>query len=179
MKSKQSVWNTAVRPVVVLLVICLVAAVALAAVNAVTAPVIAENEERSALETYAALLPEADSFTELTSEIEGVTTVLRADNGAGYIVVASSKGYNGEVPAAVSFDQEGNIIRVIMMDNDETVGVGSKVKEESFTGQFAGQKAQELEYAQVDAVSNATYSSKAAVAAINLAIQAYQQVRGD
>jgi electron transport complex protein RnfG len=66
-----------------------------------------------------------------------------------------------------------------MMDNDETVGVGSKVKEESFTGQFAGQKAQELEYAQVDAVSNATYSSKAAVAAINLAIQAYQQVRGD
>ena len=31
----------------------------------------------------------------------------------------------------------------------------------------------------VDAVSNATYSSKAAVEAINLAIQAYQEVRGN
>lgn len=179
MNDKKTMWNTAVKPVVVLLAVCLVSGLALAAVNAVTAPVIAANEEAAALATYSALLPEADAFTEVPCAVDGVTTFLQADNGAGCIVVASAKGYNGPVPAAVSFDENGTILRVIMMDNNETVGVGSKVTEEAFSGQFAGLPAQALDYADVDAVSNATYSSKAAVAAINLAIQAYQEARGN
>lgn len=179
MTAKESLWTSVLKPVAVLLAICLLSGLVLSAVNSVTAPVIAANEEAEALATYSALLPEADRFLELSSGVEGVSAVLKAENGAGYIVVAAARGYAGDVPAAVAFDNSGTILRVTMMDNEETVNIGSRVTEEAFSGQFSGLPARELDYADVDAVSNATYSSKAAVEAINLAIEAYQEVRGN
>ena len=109
--------------------------------------------------------------------MDGVTNVLKADNGAGYIVVAAARGYKGDVVATVAFDNDGSILDLSM--TAETVGIGTKVTEEDFTGQFSGMPAENFAYGDVDAVSNATYSSKAAVEAINLAIQAYQEVRGN
>ena len=137
------------------------------------------NEEAQAQATYSALLPEADHFSELSTTVDGVTNVLKADNGAGYIVVAAARGYKGDVVATVAFDNDGSILDLSMTAADETVGIGTKVTEEDFTGQFSGMPAENFAYGDVDAVSNATYSSKAAVEAINLAIQAYQEVRGN
>jgi electron transport complex protein RnfG len=168
-------WNS-LKPVLVLVLICLVTGGALAAVNQVTSPVIAVNEERSRNATYFAVLPEADSFTQLDCDLDGVTAVLQADNGAGYVITAQSRGYGGEVPAAVSFDADGNILRVLMTSNDETPGLGQKVTEESFYGQFSGLPAQTLTIDDIDAVTGATISSKAAVSAIDLAIEAYHAV---
>ena len=174
MKAKNILWQETVKPVVVLLLICLISGLVLAAVNSVTAPIIAANEEAQAQATYSALLPEADHFSELSTTVDGVTNVLKADNGAGYIVVAAARGYKGDVVATVAFDNDGS-----MTAADETVGIGTKVTEQDFTGQFSGMPAENFAYGDVDAVSNATYSSKAAVEAINLAIQAYQEVRGN
>lgn len=174
-----SIWKQYLKPVAVLLAICFVVGAVLAVVNQYTAPLIAANEEAAANETYFAVLPEADSFTELDCDIDGVTVVLQADNGAGYVITAEAQGYGGEVPAAVSFDNDGNIIAVIMMSNDETAGLGQKVTEESFYSQFAGLPAEELTIDDIDAVTGATISSKAAVKAINLAIQAYWEIIGE
>ena len=179
MKAKNILWQETVKPVVVLLLICLISGLVLAAVNSVTAPIIAANEEAQAQATYSALLPEADHFSELSTTVDGVTNVLKADNGAGYIVVAAARGYKGDVVATVAFDNDGSILDLSMTAADETVGIGTKVTEEDFTGQFSGMPAENFAYGDVDAVSNATYSSKAAVEAINLAIQAYQEVRGN
>ena len=179
MKAKNILWQETVKPVVVLLLICLISGLVLAAVNSVTAPIIAANEEAPAQATYSALLPEADHFSELSTTVDGVTNVLKADNGAGYIVVAAARGYKGDVVATVAFDNDGSILDLSMTAADETVGIGTKVTEEDFTGQFSGMPAENFAYGDVDAVSNATYSSKAAVEAINLAIQAYQEVRGN
>ena len=179
MKAKNILWQETVKPVVVLLLICLISGLVLAAVNSVTAPIIAANAEAQAQATYSALLPEADHFSELSTTVDGVTNVLKADNGAGYIVVAAARGYKGDVVATVAFDNDGSILDLSMTAADETVGIGTKVTEEDFTGQFSGMPAENFAYGDVDAVSNATYSSKAAVEAINLAIQAYQEVRGN
>ncbi len=167
-----------IKPIVVLSVLCLVVGAALALVNHITAPLIAANEEAETNATYFALLPDADAFTQIEYESEGVTAVLKADNGAGYIVTAKSKGYSGDVPAAVAFSNDGSIIKVIMMDNDETPGMGQKVTEDSFCGQFAGMAAEEFTIDDIDAVSGSTISSKAAVNAIDLAIRAYNDVIG-
>ncbi len=172
-----SAYKQYLKPVAVLLVICLVAGAILSVLNQVTAPVIAANQEAANNATYFAVLPEADSFTALDCEVEGVSAVLKADNGAGYVITASAKGYGGDVPAAVSFDEEGNILRVIMMSNDETPGLGQRVTESSFYDQFAGLPAEELTIDGIDAVTGATISSKAAVKAVNLAIEAYQALR--
>ena len=56
MKAKNILWQETVKPVVVLLLICLISGLVLAAVNSVTAPIIAANEEAQAQATYSALL---------------------------------------------------------------------------------------------------------------------------
>lgn len=174
-----SVWKQYGKPMAVLLAICIAVGAVLAVVNQFTAPVIAANEEKANNETYFAVLPEADSFTELECDIDGVTAVLKADNGAGYVITAEANGYGGAVPVAVSFDNDGNIIHVIMMSNDETPGLGQKVTEESFYSQFDGLPAETLTIDDIDAITGATISSKAAVNAINLAIEAYQSIIGE
>lgn len=171
-------WNAAGKPILVLVLVCLLAGIILSSANLLTAPVIAANEEAANNLTYQAALPEADSFTPVDCDIVGVTAVLRADNGAGWVITAQARGYGGQVPAAVAFSNDGTITKVIMMSNDETPGLGQKVTEESFSGQFAGMPAEAFTIDDIDAVSGATISSRAAVSALNLAIEAFQYVSG-
>ena len=167
-----------IRPTLILALICLLATLLLAGLNHLTTPIITENEEQTANETYAALLPEADGFTALSCDIDGVTAVMEANNGAGYVITAQSRGYGGQVPAAVAFSSDGTILGVTMMENSETPGLGQKVTEDAFSGQFTGRDASEFTIDDIDAITGATISSKAAVSAINLAIEAYQEIGG-
>lgn len=167
-----------IRPTLILALICLLATLLLAGLNQLTTPIITRNEAQTANETYAALLPNADGFTALSCDIDGVTAVMKADNGAGFVITAQSRGYGGQVPAAVAFSPEGAILGVTMMDNSETPGLGQKVTEDAFSGQFAGRDASEFTIDDIDAITGATISSKAAVSAINLAIEAYQEIGG-
>lgn len=167
-----------IRPTLILALICLLATLLLAGLNQLTTPIITENEERTANETYAALLPEADGFTARACDIDGVTAVMEANNGTGYVITAEARGYGGQVPAAVAFSPDGTILGVTMMENSETPGLGQKVTEDAFSGQFAGRDAAAFTIDEIDAITGATISSKAAVSAINLAIEAYQEIGG-
>ncbi len=170
--------SISIRPTLILALICLLSTLLLAGLNRLTTPIITENEEQTANETYAALLPNADGFTALSCNIDGVTAVMKADNGTGYVITAQSRGYGGQVPAAVAFSPDGTILGVTMMDNSETPGLGQKVTENTFSGQFTGRTAAEFTIDDIDAITGATISSKAAVSAINLAIEAYQEIGG-
>ncbi|MFR9161090.1 MAG: FMN-binding protein [Ruthenibacterium lactatiformans] len=136
----KNTWNDFVKPIVVLGVICLVTSLLLAVTNNVTAPIIAENAVKTANATRQALLPSADTFTEVAPETptEGVTAIYKADNDSGYVITAQAKGYGGEVPVMVAFNAEGTIEAVQFLDNDETPGLGQKVKSEAFQSQFSG-----------------------------------------
>ena len=171
-------WNSYLKPVAVLLAICAAVGALLSGVNALTASAIAANEEAQSNAAYFSALPEADSFTAVECSIEGVTAVLKAENGAGYVITAQARGYGGQVPAVVAFSPEGTILSVVMMSNDETPGLGQKVTASDFTGQFSGRGAEPFTIDDVDAISGATISSKATVSAVNLAIDAFQQVTG-
>ena len=171
-------WNSAGKPVLVLVLVSLIAGIVLSSANLITAPVIAANEEAENARTYLEALPEADHFTPVDYSMENVTAVLKADNGAGWVITAQSRGYGGQVPAVVAFSPDGTIQKVIMMDNSETPGLGQKVTEETFARQFAGRNAEPFHVEDIDAVSGATISSKAAVSAIDLAIEAFHEVTG-
>ena len=170
--------SISIRPTLTLALICLLATLLLAGLNRLTTPIITENEKQATNETYTALLPEADGFTQLPCDIDGVTAVMEANNGSGYVITAQSRGYGGQIPAAVAFSPDGTILGITMMENSETPGLGQKVTEDAFSGQFAGRDASELTIDDIDAVTGATISSKAAVSAINLAIEAYQEIGG-
>ena len=148
-------------------------------VNSVTAPIITEHTEAEKQATYRALLPEADSFTDLAATVDGVSAAMKANNGAGYIVAASAKGYKSSVTATVAFDNDGNILSLSIDASGETTGIGTRVAGGEFVDQFSGKAAEQFDVSGVDTVTGATYSSRGAVNAINLAVQAYQEVRGN
>lgn len=168
-----------ILPIIVLVVICAVISGALAATNAVTSPVIEAGKQERAETARAEVLPEADGFVkvELTEEIPGITECYEATNGAGYVISMSADGYGGKgslsLMAAISPD--GNIIAVKTLSNGDTKGIGSRVSEPAFEGQFAGM---DVSMSGYQAITGATVSSKAYSGAVANALAAYEQLAG-
>lgn len=166
-------------PVIVLTVICAVVTGALALTYQFTAPYIAKAAASAADGARIELLPEADSFTQLTDEvvtgIEGLVDAYQADNGAGFVFTSKAKGYGGDVFVMTGISSEGQITNVKLMENSETPGLGTRVGEEAHVSKFIG-KDSKLE--GTDVVSGATISSTAFKDAILIAFQAYGAAAG-
>ena len=177
--TRSSSFDT-VRPVIVLVVICMVAGALLGVVHDVTDPVAQANAEAKAQQTYAQLVPQAASFEPVDYTVEGCTAALRALDGSGnvltYVIVAQSKGYGGQVPIAVAFGTDGTVLSITAMANDETPGLGTKIANDSYIGQYVGLAAQPTDAGSIDLISGATISSKAALSAFNIAVEAYEEV---
>lgn len=115
-----------------------------------------------------------------TAGAEGIKEASKIVNSegvaTGYTVVATQPGFYGsQITITLTYEQDATTIKSVEIDaSNETQGVGSKVAEEEFTSQFVGittpvQIADEGEGTKVDAVSQATVSSKAVAAGINKA----------
>ena len=166
-------------PTLSLLLICLFSAAALAVVNAVTHERIAEHDRESANGAREGIFPGA-RFEDL-----GAYFAAYDPNGAllGYCVDGEAKGYGGPILVTVGLDTQGNVAKVLVVSCDEeTPGLGQKVREESFLRQFEGvhaffgiSKAQTSSKKAIDAVASATYSSQGVADAVNRAIQIYDE----
>ncbi len=160
--------NSSLKSIIVLVSVCLFIALCMAAINTVTAPRIAEANERAEQEALAAVLPENGGFEKL--ELEGlpqtVSAVYADLDGEGYVAMLTVKGYDSSKPmsVAVGFTGECVITSVkVISASGETSGIGSKVSLPEFTEQF-NQKTEVLE--GVDAISGATISSSALINAV-------------
>ncbi len=159
--------NVSLKSLIVLLSICLVVAVLMAAINAVTAPKIEEANQKAEQDALSAVLPNATEFEKIEGDYpETVTALYRDKGGAGYAAMLSAKGYDSANPmtVAVGFDAEGKILSVkVVSANGETSGIGTKVTGESFLAQFVGKDAS---LDGVDTISGATISSSAFLNAV-------------
>ena len=173
-------WTDMLRPVVVLVVICLVASALLGFTNSMTDPVIKENERIAAEASMRAALPAASSFEAqpVSDELAamGVTGVFVGNDNTGYVVTASNKGYGGDVIVTVGFDAAGTILNVDANVSTETVGVGSKVGERAILDKFTG-------LSGTDSLSDplrsgASYTSRAVRTGVDGAIAAVAELIG-
>ena len=174
-------WPQLLRPVAVLGCICLIVSALLAVTNYFTGPVIARADRVRANAARQELLP-AEDFEALEGEWPGVSEAYRAVTDgvcSGYVITGTARGYGGDIPVLVAFDTNGVILGISISGTEETQGQGAKVEEPAFRSQFAGLAARKLElFADVQQVAGATVSSRAAVSAVNAAIDAYQQITG-
>lgn len=176
---KQLYWQPFLWPVVTLVVICIVTSLLLGLTNAATAPVIKENARLTAERARTELLPEADGFEEQPlDDLPNVTAIFKATNDVGWVIESYGRGYGGRVPVMVAFDTEGVIVGVRFLENTETVGLGQKVRSESFSSQFVGMHDQTVTLGDIDKIASATISSGAAVNAVNAAIDAFNAKTG-
>lgn len=172
----RELWTASAKPIAVLVVICAAVGLLLGSVNNLTLPVITANREAEAWATYSSLIPDAPDFSALPCDVPGVTACMEAAGGTGYVVTAQAKGYSGPVPMGIAFGSDGIIVNVVGLKNTETPGLGTKVADEEFSSQFVGRAAEPLTISDIDAVTGATISSKAALAAVNEAIEAFRGI---
>lgn len=165
-------WNDFGKPILVLTLISLIISAALAFTDAKTAPIIEATEKAKAEAARMEVLPEADTFSLLSLELPaGVNEVYRADNGAGFVFMLTTKGYGGEIRLICGIDSAGKLVACSTLSQSETQGLGTKITLPSFTDQFVGKDA---ELQGVDAISGATISSTAYIGAIKNAFAAYE-----
>ncbi len=171
-----------------LFAITAVAALCLAVVYQVTAPVIAKNNQVLEIESKQEVLPNAQEF--VSSEIPQINTqgvtINKLDAGisknnkiCGYIVVAtSSQGYGGDIKVMVGLDQSLRVTRVKIMEMSETAGLGANASKPGFIDQFKGADSalKVVKGArgdgEISAISSATVTSKAVTDCVNGAIEA-------
>lgn len=169
--------NDIIKPIAVLVSICLVVTAVLAYVNSVTAPIIKAAEEKTAAEARAEVLSKADSFKLLKVKNlpECVEEVYKAENNAGFVFMLSVKGYGGDMKLICGIKSDGKIEQSKTLSHSETSGLGSKTADEPYRKQYSGKDKKTVD--EVDAISGATISSTAYKKAINDAFKAYDMVK--
>ena len=160
---------------VILFVITAVAAAILAAVNKVTAPVIAENDRKAQEQAMIDVLPGATEF--FRAKMDGLNEaeeVYKSD--IGYAVKVAPNGYGGPISMIVGVDNDLKVTGIKIISQSETAGLGAKCTEASFQEQYKG-KTENIVVSksgakgnEIDAISSATVTSKAVTKGVNRAI---------
>lgn len=177
-----------IKPVVVLLAICIVIPLALSLTNAITVDRIADLQKQNE-EKAMAMLIKADKFEKTTFEGKNESFDFHIAKSAegealGYIFITASKGYGGEVSVMTAVGTDGKIKEISILDaSNETPGLGQNVTKESFYSQFK-EKTADIKVEKgnvgstenkVSAVTGATISSKAVTSAVNKAMEYFSE----
>ena len=163
-----------VTSVLVLTIICISASLLLSQVYSGTKERIEENERIEALRQVKKVLEGLyDNDLEKDAVMVGETKVFKARKGeklTGIAFPSSSKeGYSGLITIMVGIDPDGNILEVQVVSHTETPGLGTKVCEDQWLGQFKGKNLdsgtwlvkKDSAEGLVDEVTGATISSRA------------------
>lgn len=196
--------NQSAKMVVVLSVIALVSGVALGGLNSATSEKAANNILKfkkipAVADIYEAVVGKLDAGARTTLEEQLLKDKRTVDVGGKepllFFVISKDdkpvavafedfgQGFGGKLGVMTGFELEsGNIAGIGITTMSETPGVGTRAKEKTFTGQFAGMGNDAVikvkkDGGVVDAVSGATISSRAVADAVNRAKSTFSENR--
>ena len=165
--------NSPLKMTLTLVIICVLVAFILSAVNKITKPVILKNQE-IALQNSLKTVIDAKKF-EIIDQTEEYT-VFKADD-KGIVIMLKAYGYGGEIDLAVGVDNNKKITGLDVLSHSETAGLGANLTKPDVKKQVIG-KVYEIKLNknsakenEVKAISGATVTSKAVTDAVNYALQ--------
>ena len=177
MKTESNV-HYILRLTLTLLIITSVVAAALAGVNSITAPKIADLTAQKTQKAIEAVLPggyeaEVLEFNDATGL---VTKVYSGLNGFAYEVTPS--GFDNTITMMVGVDPMGNLLGISVVKHTETAGLGAVAAAtttagEAFRGQFVGKSGSvsvTKDGGEIDAITGATITSRAICEGVNAAL---------
>lgn len=193
----------AVKNILCLTIITIVAGFGLGYVYDVTKEPIAQMEENTRLDAYRSVFPEASDFSDMNDEIASTNLAGYSENGceidsvvrakdssgdaAGFVInVTSHEGYGGDISLSMGIDKDGMVKGIEILSISETAGLGMKAKEPKFKDQFANKTVTQFAYTktgassdfEIDAISGATITTKAVTNAVNTALSFYSKLGG-
>jgi electron transport complex protein RnfG len=120
----------------------------------------AQDEEMAGLKE---VVSEGERFEEVKSKEE--VFYYKAYNKDGRFIAvafkAQGKGYSSIVETMVGMTRDGVITAIKILNQNETPGLGARVIEPAFTGQFTNKEAGEVN--NIQAITGATISSRAVI----------------
>jgi len=185
---KTNTFKEYIQPTLVLVLICLVMTFALAYVNSVTSPIIADNTAKAADAARAELLPAATTFEQYDGELAVLVpdkvyvTDCYIAQGVGMVVTVDTSSFGGILTEMVGIDANGAITGVKVTSHSDTKGLGTKAHESSHTQQYIGLTELTETSAKADPaitpVSGATISSNGVHYGVYAALEQFKQVGG-
>ena len=175
---KESLFAYVMRLTMTLLLIAVVVAAALALVNQVTQPVIAQANAEKTQKAIALVLPGGyeEEITDYTDASGLVSKVYKGANG--YALEVAPAGFDGSITMMVGVDNEGKVLGISIVSHTESAGLGAVAaattsKGQAFRDQFiglSGSVAVSKDGGTVDAITNATITSRAICDGVNAAL---------
>lgn len=115
--------------------------------------------------------------------LDEIVSAYDADGGlVGYVItVTNSEGYGGDIQMSVGIFEDGTVAGVEILSISETPGLGMNAKKDSFKDQFTGVNTTQFSFTkngsqspdEIDAISSATYTTKAMTNGVNAALSAF------
>lgn len=171
-------WQNAL----ILMLVCALVGGGVAWTYSVAGPVIERRALAAADAARLSLFPEADRFETIALAAESpLHSCCRAEKDGvtlGYLGSVTVSGSQSMIEVTAAMDREQRLlgIRVGGPDFAETPGMGARVRDAEFTGQFAGLMMPAILQENVDGISGATVSSAAVVKGVNLIGEEIAQV---
>ena len=178
MKTNESLAMYVVRLAVTLLAITAVVAAALAGVNAVTEPVIAQLNYQKTQDAIEAVLPGGGDAVEFTDNTGWVSAVYKSESGYA-VQVAPGTGFDGEITMMVGVGTDGSVLGISIINHTETAGLGAVAAAttsagEAFRAQYVGLSGSvsvTKDGGEIDAITGATITSRAVCDGVNAALE--------
>ena len=174
---------------------------ALAGIQAKLGPVIEANKVKETMAKIPVLVLGEDLAAELAADNQTLTIKSRVievkQNGSikfytvydawlpdgkmvGHVVKADGQGYADKIELLVGLDAQGKAITgLFVLDQKETPGLGAKILEDGWRGQFKDKSTEKTlsvvkgggaKDDQIDAISGATISSRSVTGIVNTAV---------
>lgn len=169
--------------IIAMLLISALAGLALGFVYEITKEPIRKAQVQKQNSALKGVLPEFDDVQTSTVTIGDETLEISKALFKGELVgtavkTYSMQGYGGKIQLMVGFLPNGDISKIEVLEHKETPGLGSKMAEEPFIGQFSGKNPAttkmivKKDNGDIDAISGATISSRAFCDAVERAYDA-------
>jgi electron transport complex protein RnfG len=171
--------KTMVAMLVTLSIIGVISGGALAMLSSWADPLIAANKKADTERAIFQVQPEAKNYEKVATVSYELYRVLdAAGSEVGYALPWEGNGFQGKIRMMVGVTSDlMSITAIEILEQVETPGLGTKVTEDPFRGQFAGLKADpQVDWIkgvpptksnEVQTITGATISSKAIVAIVN------------
>ncbi len=126
-----------------LFLITAVAAILLGFVSSITEPVIKERKVRELNEALSSLVPGGSPGEKIKIDnnpvVKGCYPVADSSGKcSSYILELVGNGYGGEMKILAAYKENGEVISVKLMDNQETPGLGKKAEKPDYMKKFIG-----------------------------------------
>ena len=144
-----------------------------------------EPEQKDELLSAAADALTAAGYDSTADTIENFYLVNNGGQIAGVVInLTSHEGYGGDINFSMGIDLEGTVKGVEILSISETAGLGMHATEDSFKGQFRDKAVDQFVVTktgaaaenEIDAISGATFTSKAMTNGVNAGICFYQSL---